>query len=365
MFRYSVIIKMGEAEIRAIENTEKSILNQTFPLIEITRGRKVTKNNVTAYPFDNRLSRIKKALKEQIVAFDLTSDLLLTSDEIDKLYRFANGYEEWVNFLVRLKEENIFKEIVPTILINTDDPNLNENLLLQVQKLKQHFSSILYRNSIVDENCYEDFELLKEEFQGVNLYIMLDCGYTPQSSHKIFADKAISRLTNIKSVLNDINAQYIITATSFPKNVSELGDVENDTFSISEIQIHKEVCENENIQKSIGGIMYGDYASINPTRNDTVTMARGWIPRVDVPLQKSIYYYKKRRPQGVTAYASTYSQVALLAVNDYNFPNDLGINWGIQQVRNCANGAAPSSTPNFWISVRMNIHVAQQVKRLY
>ena len=52
MFRYSVIIKTGEAEIRAIENTEENILNQTFPLIEITRGRKVTKNDDITYPFD-------------------------------------------------------------------------------------------------------------------------------------------------------------------------------------------------------------------------------------------------------------------------------------------------------------------------
>ena len=181
----------------------------------------------------------------------------------------------------------------------------------------------------------------------------------------MFAGKAISRFTNIKSVLNNTDAQYIIAATSFPKNVSELGDVESDVFSISEIQIHREICENEDIRKSIGSVMYGDYASVNPTRNDTVTMARGWIPRIDVALQESIYYYKKRRPQGVSAYASTYTQVAQLAENDSKFPNDLGYNWGIQQIRSCANGAAPSSTPNFWISVRMNIHIAQQVKRLY
>jgi hypothetical protein len=258
-----------------------------------------------------------------------------------------------------MKEENIFKEIVPTILLNTEDANFNDNLLLQVQKLKQNFTSILYRNSILDENCYDDFELLKNELHDTKLYIMIDCEYTPQASHKSFADKSIARINNIKSILTDIEVHFIVSSTSFPKNVSDLGDVDSDTFSISEIQIHNSICSQ------IPNVIYGDYASINPIRNDTVTMARGWIPRIDVALQDSIYYYKKRRPQGISAYASTYTQVAQTVVKDSRFPKDLKTNWGIQQINTCANGGAPSSTPRFWISVRMNIHLEQQVKRLY
>ena len=44
--KYWIIIKTGEAEIRALENVPKDILSKTIPLIEITRGRKVTKNNI-------------------------------------------------------------------------------------------------------------------------------------------------------------------------------------------------------------------------------------------------------------------------------------------------------------------------------
>jgi hypothetical protein len=356
MYKYSVIIKTGEAEIRAIENSDKNILNQIFPLIEITRGRKVTRNNIESYPFDKRLSKLKEALNGQVVAFDLTSEDALSSKEIDDLYDPTNGYQKWVDFLVQIKNENVFKEIVPTILLNADDANFNNNLLLQVQNLKQNFTSILYRNSILDENCYDDFELLRSEFQGITLYVMVDCGYTPQASHKSFSAKAIARFTNIKTVLNGINANYTINATSFPNNVTELGDVLNDTFSISEIQIHKDISEK------FPDIFYGDYASINPIRNDTVTMARGWVPRIDVALQNYIYYYKKRR--GVFAYAPIYTQVAQSVVSDSRFPN-MENNWGTQQITNCAKGNTPSSSPNFWISVRMNIHLAQQVKRLY
>ncbi|MDR2125294.1 MAG: beta family protein [Prevotellaceae bacterium] len=358
MCKYSVIIKTGEAEIRAIENSDKSILNQIFPLIEITRGRKI-KNEIDPYPFDKRLSKLKETFAGQKVAFDLTSDDALSSPKIEELYNYANGYQNWINFLLQIKAENTLKEIVPTILLNTEDENFNENLVLQVQNIKQNFTSILYRNSILDENCYDDFELLKNEFQDTNLYIMIDCEYTPQASQNNFAEKAIARIQNIKSILTNVDVKFIVSATSFPNNVTDLGDVESDTFSLAEIQIYNAV------NNKIPNIIYGDYASINPKRNDTITMARGWIPRIDVALQDSIYYYKKRRPQGISAYATTYTQVAQSVVRDDKFPTDLGNNWGIQQINTCAKGGAPSSTPRFWISVRMNIHITQQVKRLY
>lgn len=93
-------------------------------------------------------------------------------------------------------------------------------------------------------------------------------------------------------------------------------------------------------------------------------MARGWIPRIDVPLPNEIFYYKQRRPKGVSAYASTYIQVAQSVCFDQRFPSDLDI-WGIEQIKTCAAGGTPSASPSFWISVRMNIHIAQQVKRIY
>ena len=229
---------------------------------------------------------------------------------------------------------------------------------MQVKNIKKYFKSILYRNSIADENCYDDFELIKDELVGVNLYVLVDCGYTPQASYRNVALKSVARITNLQSILDE-NVNYIICSTSFPNNVRDLGDVDSDTFSISEIDIYdivKQECNN---------VIYGDYASINPIRNDTVVMARGWIPRIDTPLETSIFYYKQRRPRGVSAYASTYIQVAQLTVQDPRFPMSIENNWGIEQIKACAKGGAPSSSPSFWISVRMNIYIAQQLKRIY
>lgn len=355
--KYWIIIKTGEAEIRALENVPKEILSNTSPLIEITRGRKVTKNKIETYPFEKRLSKLKDMYKGQTIAIDVTSEEALSSPEVDYLYSPDSGYKNWVNFLIELKEENVFEEIIPTVLFNFEDDNFEENIIKEIQELASNFKTILYRSDISDENCYDDIELINNNIASNNFRIIIDCSYVPQASYQNVANKCIARINNLKSIIT-LPCEYIVASTSFPNNVRDLGDLESDTFSISEIDIYNIVSQKHK------DVIYADYASINPVRNDTIKMARGWIPRIDVPLDKTIFYYKKRRPKGVTAYASTYIQVAQSVCSDLRFPHDLNI-WGINQIHSCAEGGTPSASPSFWISVRMNIHIAQQVNRIY
>lgn len=70
-----------------------------------------------------------------------------------------------------------------------------------------------------------------------------------------------------------------------------MGDLDTDTFSISEISMYN------SIQQTHDDVIYSDYASINPIRNDTITMARGWIPRIDVPLSDEIFIISSEGPK--------------------------------------------------------------------
>jgi hypothetical protein len=83
-----------------------------------------------------------------------------------------------------------------------------------------------------------------------------------------------------------------------------------------------------------------------------------------VPLEEEVFYHRLRRPKNVTAYAETYSAVADLVVKDSRFPHYLSANWGVNQIMKCTEGTSPSSQPNFWISVRMCIHIETQLRRL-
>lgn len=355
--KYCLIIKTGESEIRALENSSNEVIDSIFPVIEITRGRKKTINDSFCAPFDNRLNKLKLILKNKVVGIDVTSSEFLSSTEVDLLYDTSDGYCNWIEFLRNLNEERVFSEIIPAILVNNEDEDFKENLVKQVSSLKTLFTSLIYRTSIEDDfSCYEDLILLKETLNDVHLYVLIDCEYTPQASYLNVAEKCIARINNLKKIVK-ADTTFIVTSTSFPNNISDIGDSLYDELKNSEVDIVKKV------QDSCGeDVMYSDYGSISVRRNDGVIMARGWIPRIDVPTGLSTFYYKLRRPQGTTAYSSTYNRVARQAVSDPKFPKFS--NWGIKQIIECAKGVNPSSSPSFWISVRMCIHIEQQVRRL-
>lgn len=352
MNKYTLIFKTGDAEIRALENIPKSQISKIFPIIEITRGRKITKNNRTSYPYDKRLDKIKNIFEDQEICIDVTSDESLSSEETLRFYNPENGYENWVKFLYELKDENKFNSIVPTVLWNFSDPNFHQNIVLQINSLIEIFGRVAYRNTIEDSGFYDDVE---NYLTNIPVFFILDCGYVPQASYNNVAEKVKARFSNVKPLINNKESQYFLVSTSYPNNVSSFGDTLTNTLKISELDLFNRVRQDHK------EINYGDYGSINPIRNDTIIMSRGWIPKIDVPLEKEIYYFRQRRPKGITSYSGTYIQVANLCIKDPRFPVGLKDLWGINQIINCSNGSVPSSSPSFWISVRMNIYIQQQV----
>ncbi len=230
-------------------------------------------------------------------------------------------------------------------------------MALEVELLTGLFDSIAYRSDIYDDNCYDDIEIIKEHLGGKKLVVIVDCSFVVQASISDYVKKVKARVTNLKRIVPD-GTSIIVSATSFPRNISDIGDDFHDSFKLSEVELHAQLKDNGI------SVEYSDYGSINPIRNDTVVMAHGWIPRIDVPLADSVFYYRERRADKNMNYAPQYTKVAQYVVADKSFPSDLDWNWGVQQIRDCAGGSKPGSAPSFWIAVRMNIHLAQQVKRL-
>ena len=354
--KYILVVKTGEAEIRTVENTNLETLGKVFPVIELTRGRKKTiDENTEIYPFTNRLNRLKAGLKDQDVALDATSDGALTSPEIDELYEYGNGYEKWVDLVCGIKEEGCFKSITPALIMNFEDPSFEDNLKKEIEQLSAQFDTLLYRNSIEDGYCYTDLPFILETLpQSKKLLVLIDCGYTPQAMENNVSQKLLKRIENFKNGLVDNRCILAFCATSFPNNISDIGGEDYDEFRISEVNMHKKIYER------YPDVCYGDYGSINPKRNDTVIMSRGWIPRIDVPLYEKVFYYRERRSK--RAYDVTYKEVAKKTVRDEKYPRELGC-WGCSQINYCCT-LPPSSSPNYWISVRMNIHIEQQLRRL-
>lgn len=358
MTNYILISKLGAAEIRAMQQMSAENKRYVTPLIEITKGRKLSSLRKPTpeeeYPFDKYLEQVKSIWEGHDIIMDLTSWDYLSNVTIDKLYDFTNGYEKWCTFIEQVNKESNFNSIIPCVITNADDPDLEENLCKQVDILSQRYNMIAYRSDIADDYCYDDIKIIKDHLNGKPLLFIIDAGYVPQISIGSFINKIQIRIDNIRSIMSDV--QIAVSATSFPNNISEIGGEDYDKFLLSEVKISDQLKGKD--------IIYSDYGCVNPQRNDGIVMARGWIPRIDVPLSNCVFYHRKRRPKGTSKYSGTYKEVAAITFADKDFPMSLRDNWGIQQIQECAKGAAPSSQPNFWISVRMSIHVETQIRRI-
>ena len=363
---YIPIIKTGEAEVKAVENLSAEMIAAITPIIELTRGRQKTESlgdeKKVTFPYNKRLSKVKESFKGRTVFFDLTSDENLISNEIYELYDYSNGYDNWCTFVENNVGEESFRKIIPSILFNWNDDKFEDNFKLQIQRLSRNCKSMMYRSSIQTKDCYDELPMILGNLpDGCELWIVLDGGYLQDSAVDIAFKRCTKRIQNIRNeILRDknVDVNFVIAATSYPESVFDYG------LSSPITIIHSEVRLFEELREVFPNIVYGDYAGINPIRKDLVVMARGWIPRIDIPLIYETKVYWKRRPKGITEYKSTYVRVAEEAVNDEQFPMTLRDKWGYDKIVSCAGGYVTSCVPSFWISVRVYNHIYQQIQRL-
>ena len=349
MNKYALLIKTGDSELRALSNFPDT--SSILPIIELTRGRKSKTDKEGS--IEKRLKRIKDIFNGQEIILDLTSDDSLSNATIDGFFVPDNGYQNWVEFLISIKRENCFSRLIPTIIVDGSDVDIEANLRSQASSIAREFNCMAYRCNIEDDGCVDDIDAIKEYMNENESFIIIDNGYIQPSEVLSCANKTIELINKIISIVP--KAVFIVASTSFP---DKLPDEDSSTIRLSEIELFKLVKLS---LKSIN-IIYGDYGGVNPIRNDGIVMAHGWRPRIDVPLADSVYYCRRRR--GGLEYSTTYSMVAQEAYSDSRFPSSMKGNWGVQQILNAADGASPGSNPSFWISVRMNIHIEQQLRRL-
>ena len=356
---YMPVIKLGEAESRALKEFDDHIVGNIIPIIEITRGRGLperkdsTKKLVEKYPFGKRFDSVCKVFRDREVCLDLTSDSKLSNTEIDSLYDPSNGYINWISFLNKQKDN--FSVVWPSVIFNYDDDNFEKNISHQIRSLVNQFGCVMYRCSLFDEGCYYDLDIIKKECGNCeNIMIVVDCGYVQQALVDDFFNKIKARINNIQNKFKISN--IVVTGTSYPNNISQIGKDDTDVFLMSMVAIHSMLIENGY------SFNYSDYAGIAVRRNDDIVMANGWVPRIDVPLENKFYYYRKRKGKEGT-YANAYEYVAKEHLRDARFPSHMN-NWGTQAIVEAAKGRPPKVIPSFWISVRMVIHIYQQMHRL-
>lgn len=373
---YHLLLKTGQAELRAWKNLSDARKSEVSVHVELTRGRK-RRNKDKSAPAEYDIEKILKCIVDDFQScaectVDITRETSLASADTEALSSPVNGYQHWVDKLKELKGEN--PNIKPTLLINPTGQETYEEyesaIFAQFDELTDHFDLITYRAAVIhDASFLEDIEMLADKIKeyiesGNRFRVLLDFEYVQPSTSTLHASYAVPIVRSLNEMIPGV--EIVSVGTSFPKIITEIGDEDSDTFALEEVRLNAELNRLQNIP-----IGYGDYGSINPIRSDVSPPVGPYLrPHVDFTTSDGRVLYYRIKPD-VDPETKTlrsprirlYKQAASLIVNDSRF-SPIPDSWGYDKIIEASRGLPEGSSPDFWISVRMEIHICQQLDRL-
>ncbi|MCT4654305.1 MAG: beta family protein [Cohaesibacter sp.] len=373
---YHLLIKTADAEFRAWKMLSDERKKKISVHCEITRGRKKPNKDKSApaeYNISKVLDRIKNEFKQsRECVVDLTREETLASTETEWLSQSNEGYRNWVSIVNELSREN--DQIRPTILINPGPEDsfeeFRDSLFQQFDSFAKEYDLIAYRASVLHDGGFiDDLEILSDRINkycadGNTFRLILDFEYIRPQTAELHASYAVNLVREARKVTPDI--QIVSVGTSFPKNVTDIGGEENDEFSLEEVALHRALTRLQNTP-----IEYGDYGSINPIRNDVAPPVGVYLrARIDFPTENNTIVYHRVEPivdpdskKLLTSRSSMYKRAAKLLVADERF-SLVSDCWGYGEIKHASESVPSGSSPSFWISVRMEIHICRRLDHI-
>lgn len=331
-FFYFPILKSRTSELKAYENLSSRVKQNILPIVELTKSR-ISKNNENG-SIEKKIEEIKKIFDNNLFILDLTTENTLKNPQIDEmLLSYTNGYDKWTEFVEKLSKS--FK-IIPCIHYN---PNHIKEVKLQIEKLQKVTQGFPLALRLDAKNIKNPIYIEEIKNFTRDCILILDGGYSETQLD-----------FNLKDI-NEYNFKAIICAySSFPNTLPQGENI------IKEYKLN----EQKNfflLKEKYSNIFYGDYACTHPLRYDT--QARGWIPRIDIPLMREdiLYYYRCRTSEKIKT-EQAYQQCAkFLLESDKIDVIDNSI-WGFRVLSDAKNGYVAGKSPSFWIAVRINIYIS-------
>jgi hypothetical protein len=339
MTTYLPILRSRAAELRGLKELPGSTLDKFFPIVELTRSRRTSKN--PSGEIQKSVEAICDIMGQRPFVVDLTSLASLQNAEFERVLDDTDGFKAWTDFAVALLPSHC----VP--VVHLLEPFELAPFQQQVQRLHAKFSRVAIRVP----TSYRDFEPLllacDRTFSTLQEVVLtLDAGYVNKNS----VAGALPRLTEMLTAVGARNfCNVSVASSSFPNSVvSAGGDDEVGDFPLYEVFLWTE------LHRRFPQLDYGDYAAIHPM--DFVGTVTNWVPRVDVMLDDSFYYHRYRRSDG------GYVRAAQAARRDRRYVPL--ISWAQTNIDAAAAGVPNGRSPSFWIANRVNFHLARQVARV-
>lgn len=334
---YFPALKTRESELRAYSELDEIDKETMLPILALTKSR-ISKNNPNG-SLKRKLEQLQEEFELKPFILDLSTEESLINDEIERLLEPDNGFKNWVDFVIKCKKT--FSKLIPCIHF---DPTSIDNVKFEIQNLSSNFELMALR---IDAN--DEVEKYLNDIQEVNLnnkiILILDCVETLSFNYQ-------NLLKNLN--LSIFKATICLNST-FPKTLP----TKNENMYI---KLKEQEDYFQNLKQF--GICYGDFGCSYPIRYDT--KARGWIPRIDLPIFNNneyfIYYSKER--MDIISSEMAYKKCAdnlnqIREIREFRCEN----NWGYEIFEYAKNGYIIGKSPSFWISVRMNIYMALMARK--
>lgn len=339
-YLYSPAIRTRSAELVGLSK----INNDPFgggllPLFELTRSRR-TKSNPEG-SVELSLEALLKIVEESSFVVDVTSLNSLTNAEVEKLLDPSENFKIWRDFC----SGNLPETAIP--VVHLTDPYDSQSVSVQIENFMARHGCVALRIP----SDFDDIEELITTVQGQlgdlsDVAVYADVGLVTERG----LSGAKARAREIALAVSELRPGLLASlASSFPSTVTPYGD-KRGQFSLQEVAL------SDYLKEEFAEIncVHGDYACIHP--KDMEGMAINWVPRVDVPLESSLFYYRHRRHEGgyIRAAAGAFADADYVPLNC----------WADENIKLAAAGNPAGKAPAFWISVRLNFHIERQLVRL-
>lgn len=338
--RYVCAVRTRKAELCGLEHVTNASQRGLLPIFEISKSRR-TKSNPEG-GVDISVSELLKCFPDAPFVADVTSLANLWNAQVEALLDPEDAFSTWRVFV----RDRLPRYAIP--VVHLEDPFNDAAVRTQLDEF-------LGRNGYAAIRIPSEFGAL----DGLSDTL---ANYSNSASRlAVFADVgmvlpkgfsgAAARVSEIGAHCADIEpGLFAPLASSFPSSVTQLGGDETGQFELQETKLSRLLHEEFDDLN----VAHGDYGCIHPL--DMEGMAINWVPRVDVPLDATVFYHRYRRDSGGYVHAA---QAALRDARYVPMPC-----WGHDNIAEAAAGHPRGKSPAHWISVRLNFHVERQLTRV-
>lgn len=337
--KYMPIIRTRAAELRGFRELSAAVHDSLFPLVELTRSRRSSKN--PGGDIQKSIDATVEILGDRPFVVDLTTLASQQNSEFNQLLDDTDAFQGWTNFA----RDHLPPTCVP--IVHLTDPFEKSDFTPQVERLLRRFQRIAIRVPTSYMELAEVISTLEAELDSLEKVVfVLDAGYVTAKS----LPGAQGRLSEMLGDLTGNPPHWLsVTSSSFPSSVTSVGGGDE----VGELVLHEVELGNALLEVH-PDLRYSDYAAIHPL--DFSGTVANWVPRVDVMLDQKFYYYRYRRTAGGYPFA------AAEARGDRRWVSlDC---WAQDNINAAAGGNSRGMSPSFWIANRVNFHISRQVSRL-